>query len=157
MAQVITDRLLEDYLKCHSKAYLRVHDIAVEAPEYLAVCSHLDARHRAGASQRLSQTCTDGVCHFGGSLFQDMATTDGIILDAVGVADGLKTRFHALQRTPGGSRLGAYHYQPIRFTANYNPMLQSITFWRSMRLSWATCRASHQKLAFYFAVLRFAE
>ena len=30
MAQVITDRLLEDYLKCHSKAYLRVHDIAVK-------------------------------------------------------------------------------------------------------------------------------
>jgi len=47
MAQTITDRLLEDYLKCHSKAYLRVHGRAGEASEYLALCSLLDARHRA--------------------------------------------------------------------------------------------------------------
>ena len=69
MAHTITDRLLEDYLKCHSKAYLRVHGRAGEASEYLALCSLLDARHHADASLWLStQTAAGGVSHFGGSL-----------------------------------------------------------------------------------------
>jgi hypothetical protein len=60
MAHTITDRLLEDYLKCHSKAYLRVHGRAGEANEYLALCSLLDARHRADASLWLSTPTTTG-------------------------------------------------------------------------------------------------
>ena len=100
MAHTITDRLLEDYLKCHSKAYLRVHGRAGEASEYLALCSLLDARHRADASLWLSTpTTAGGVSHFGGSLLQDMTSTEAMILDAVGVADGMETHFHALQRT----------------------------------------------------------
>src|SRR5436190_17477001 len=99
MAHVITDRLLEDYLNCHTKAYLRVQGRAGEVHEYLALCSRLDARHRESASRWLSQTTTDGVNHFDGSLLRDLTTTGAIILDAVGIADGLKTHFHALQRT----------------------------------------------------------
>src|SRR6266699_264695 len=58
MAHTITARLLEDYLKCHSKAYLRVHGRAGEANEYLALCSLLDACHRADASLWLSTPTT---------------------------------------------------------------------------------------------------
>ena len=122
MAHTITDRLLEDYLKCHSKAYLRVHGRAGEASEYLALCSLLDARHRADASLWLSTpTTAGGVSHFGGSLLQDITSTDAMILDAVGVADGMETHFHALQRTLGDSHPGPYHYQPIRFYRQLQP------------------------------------
>jgi len=44
-----------------------------------------------------------------------------MILDAVGVAEGLETHFHGLQRVPGNSRLGAYYYQPIRVDRHVQP------------------------------------
>jgi predicted RecB family nuclease len=52
---------------------------------------------------------------------RDTATADATILEAVGVADGLEANFDGLQRTPGDSRLGPYHYQPIRFSRQVHP------------------------------------
>jgi hypothetical protein len=119
---MITDRVLEDYLKCHSKAHLRRHGRTGEAHQYLALCSRLDARYHADASLWLStRTTTGGANHFGRSLLQDMTTTDAIILDAVGAANGLETHFHALQGKLGDSHLGPYHYQPIRFCRQPQP------------------------------------
>jgi predicted RecB family nuclease len=119
---MITDRVLEDYLKCHSKAYLRRHGRTGEAHQYLALCSRLDARYHADASLWLStRTTTGGANHFGRSLLQDMTTTDAIILDAVGAANGLETHFHALQGKLGDSHLGPHHYQPIRFCRQPQP------------------------------------
>ena len=116
MAHVITDSLLEDHLKCHLKSYLRLHGRSGQTHDYFALCSRLDAHYHASASQWLAaQSTTVGVTHFGGSRFQELATTRAIMLDSVGAADGLKTRFHALAPTPGDSHLGPYHYQPIRF------------------------------------------
>jgi hypothetical protein len=106
---MITDRLLEDYLKCHSKAYLRVHGRTGEAHEYLALRSRLDARHHADASLWLNTpTTTGGASHFDRSLLQDKTTTDAVILDAVGAANGLETHFHALQ--------GKLEQIPVDFT-----------------------------------------
>jgi len=122
MVHIITDSLLEDHLKCHSKSYLRLHGRFGQTHDYFALCSLLDARHHASASQWLvAQSTTVGVTRFGGSHLQDIVTADAIILDAVGVADGLETRFHALQRTLGDSHLGPYHYQPIRFFRHLQP------------------------------------
>ena len=42
-------------------------------------------------------------------------TADAIVLDAIGAADGLETYFHAIERMPGHSQLGPFHYHPIRF------------------------------------------
>jgi predicted RecB family nuclease len=50
-----------------------------------------------------------------------MAAADATILEAVGVADGLEASFDGLQRAPGDSRLGPYHYQPIRFSRQEHP------------------------------------
>jgi len=121
MMQVITDRLLEDHLRCSSKSHLRLQGHSGHVTDYTALCSLLDARHRTSASQWLSaQSTTGGVRHFGGSHL-DMTTGDAIILDAVGVAEGLEANFHALQRTPSESHLGLYHYQPIRFCRQQQP------------------------------------
>jgi predicted RecB family nuclease len=122
MTPVITDRLLEDHLKCSSKSYLRLQGQSGHTTDYSALCSRLDARYRTSASQWLAvQSTTGGVRRFGGSHLQDMATGDATILDAVGVADGLETHFDGVQRTPGDSRLGPYHYRPIRFCRHLQP------------------------------------
>ena len=122
MVQVITDRLLEDHLKCSSKSYLRLQGQSGHATDYTALCSLLDARHRTSASQWLAaQSPTGGVSDFGGSHLHDMATGDATILDAIGAADGLEAHFDALQRTAGESHLGLYHYRPIRFCRHLQP------------------------------------
>ena len=48
-------------------------------------------------------------------------TADAVILDALGAADGLETHFHAIERTPGHSQLGPFHYRPIRFSRYSQP------------------------------------
>jgi predicted RecB family nuclease len=122
MIQVITDQLLIDHLQCRSKSYLRLRGRSGPATEYSALCSRLDARYRASASQWLAaQSATGGVSRFGGSRLEDRATADAIILEAAGVADGLEANFDGLQRTPGDSRLGPYHYRPIRFCRHPQP------------------------------------
>src|SRR6476620_10618618 len=72
MTQVITDQLLIDHLKCSSKSYLRLRRRSSHATDYSALCSRLDARYRASASQWLAaQSATGGVSWFGGSRLQD--------------------------------------------------------------------------------------
>jgi predicted RecB family nuclease len=122
MIQVITDRLLIDHLQCRSKSYLRLRGQSGPVTEYAALCSRLDARYRVSASQWLTaQSATGGVSRFGGSPLQDRATADATILEAAGVADGMEANFDGLQRTPGDSRLGPYHYRPIRFCRHPQP------------------------------------
>lgn len=122
MIQVITDQLLIDHLKCRSKSYLRLRGRFGQATDYSALCSRLDARYRASASQWLAaQSASGGVSRCGSARLQDVAIADATILEAVGVADGLETNFDGLQRTPGVSRLGAYHYRPIRFCRHSQP------------------------------------
>jgi hypothetical protein len=124
MIQVITQQLLIDHLKCASKSYLRLEGRSGHATDYLALCSRLDARYQASASQWLAaQSATGGVNWFGGSRLQDIATGDATILEAVGVAGGLETNFDGLQRVTGHSRLGPYHYRPIRFCRHLQPNL----------------------------------
>jgi hypothetical protein len=119
----ITDDLLEDHLKCNMKAYQRLHHgQSGHTHDYLAMSAQLDARYRANASQWLtSQSTTGGVSRFDGLRLHNIATADAIILDAVGVANEFETHFHALQRAPGNSHLGPYHYQPIRFCRHPQP------------------------------------
>ncbi len=122
MAYLITDSLLEDHFKCNTKSYLRIQGKPGEAGNYSTLCSRLDAHHLASASQWLATRSTAcGVSRFGGAPLQDIMTTDEIVLDVVGEAEGLKTHFHALQRTPGCSELGLYCYRPIRFCRQQQP------------------------------------
>jgi predicted RecB family nuclease len=121
MIHVITDSLLQDHLKCNFKSYLRLRAPSGHATDYLALCSRLDARHVASGSQWLAaQSMTGRVSLFGGSHLQNMVSGDEIILDAVGVADGLETHFHALQRMEDPSQ-GPYQYRPIRFCRHLQP------------------------------------
>jgi hypothetical protein len=86
----ITDDLLADHLKCHTKAFQRFQGKSGDIHDYVALCSRLDARYHASASQWLaSQSTTGGVRCLGGLRLHDIATSEAIILDAVGVSDEL--------------------------------------------------------------------
>ena len=122
MTHIVTDGLLQDHLNCQSKSYLRLHGRSGQVADYAALCSRMDARHLASASQWLAaQSTIGGVSRFGGSRLEDMVTADAIILDAVGAADGLETHFHAIERMPGDLQLGPFHYRPIRFCRSLQP------------------------------------
>jgi len=125
MIRVLSDGLLEDHLRCHSKSYLRVQGRLGQATAYSNLCAKLDARHRANAFHWLAtQSSAAGVRSLDGSRLKHLDTGDVLIMDAVGGAEGLETHFHGLRRVPGESNLGAYYYQPIR--AHRNPQPNSI-------------------------------
>src|SRR5258706_1253837 len=118
MIQVITDQLLIDHLQCSSKSYLGLRGRSGHATDYSALCSRLDARYRASASQWLAaQSATGGVSWFGGSRLQDKATADATILQAVGVADGVKYRSVRLQIQELGSKM-VEHLPRLPFLAS---------------------------------------
>jgi predicted RecB family nuclease len=115
MIHVLSDGLLEDHLRCHSKSYLRVQGRLGQTTAYSNLCEKLDARHRANAFHWLTaQYATTGVRSLEGSRLEHLDPDATLILDAMGGAEGLETHFHGLQRVPGESYLGAYHYQPLR-------------------------------------------
>jgi hypothetical protein len=122
MIRVLSDGLVEDHLRCHSKSYLRVQGQLGQATAYSNLCAKLDARHRANAFHSLAtQSSAAGVRSLDGSHLKHLDTGDVLIIDAVGGAEGLETHFHGLRRVPGESNLGAYYYQPIR--AHRNPQV----------------------------------
>lgn len=122
MTHIVTEGLLQDNLNCQSKSYLRLHGRSGQVSDYAALCSRLDARHLASASQWLgAQSMIGGVSRFDGTRLEDKVTADAIILDAVGATDGLETHFHAIERMPGDSQLGPFHYRPIRFCRSLQP------------------------------------
>ena len=115
MAHVLTDTLLEDHLRCRTKSYLHLHGRLGEPTAYSVMSMQLDVRHRANALQWLaaqSKATGDGCSSRSRPL--DLTSGHELILDAVGGAVGLETHFHGLNRVPGNSRLGPYHYEPIR-------------------------------------------
>jgi hypothetical protein len=122
MFHILSDGLLEDHLNCSTKSYLRLRGQSRQATDYSALCSRLDARHRSNASQWLVTQSATSARHFGDGILQERLTIgDEIILDAVGVVDGMETHFDGLERVPGDSSLGSYRYRPIRFWRYLQP------------------------------------
>jgi predicted RecB family nuclease len=122
MIDIVTDILLEDHLNCATKSYRHLHGQTGQVTDYAVLCSRLEARHLASASQWLAaQSAVGGVSRLGGSRFEEKVTADAIILDAIGAVDGLETHFHAIERMPGDSQLGPFHYRPIRFCRSLQP------------------------------------
>src|ERR1700730_16525875 len=155
MIHVLSDCLLEDYLRCHSKSYLRVQGRLGQATAYSNLCAKLDASHRANAFHWLTaQLSAAGVRSLDGSRLEHLDTGDVLILDTVGCSEGLETHFHGLQRVPGESNLGAYYYRPIRAHRNLQPNSIVRLLLRSMRLYLVTCRDFRQNTAYSFVVRR---
>ena len=122
MTHIVTEGLLQDNINCQSKSYLRLHGRSGQVSDYAALCSRLDARHLASASQWLAaQSMIGGVSRFDGTRLEDKVHSRRDDSDAVGATDGLETHFHAIERMPGDLQLGPFHYRPIRFCRSLQP------------------------------------
>jgi hypothetical protein len=100
-------------------------DFEVSLPRPPIIRIHVRSWMPAIAQKRINGSRPNrgraGVRCFSGSRLDNLATGDAMILDAVGRAEGLESHFHGLQRVPGYSSLGAYHYQPIRISRHAQP------------------------------------
>src|SRR5258708_33670862 len=105
-----------EHLKCRTKSTLHFRGRSGQATDYSALCSRLDTRYRASASQWLAaQSATGGVSRFGGLRLQDMTTADATTLEAVGVAGGGDGKILWLPATARELPPGFYYFFAIPF------------------------------------------
>lgn len=114
--------LLEDHLRCASKSFLRLQGRTGQITDYLNLRAQTDARYRERASKSLAarHAATD-IMRAGGSVLPALGTGRALVLDGAARVEDLETCFDALQRIPGDSRLGPFHYRPVRFCARPHP------------------------------------
>ena len=116
MAAKVTRDVLESYLNCKTKAYLRLagQQGSVSDYESLLVVNRQEVR----------QTAIDKILakQHGGEIVRDISLTadalragPSIVLDAT-LEDGLlSVHFDGLKRLDGPSKLGDFHYVPMLF------------------------------------------
>lgn len=121
VSPVITDELVEDHLRCVTKSYLRLQGQSGQTTDYLALDAQLAATYRGRASEAVAARCQTACVRREGAAVPDLGTGEALILDVTAEADGLKTHFDGLSRVPGESRLGAFHYRPLRFCPRSRP------------------------------------
>src|SRR5262245_788561 len=112
----ITADVLEAFLHCRYKGYLRQAGQAGTQSEFEA----LGAEQRAAVRRRAIEQIT--ARHAGGELLSTAPLTAAIlkqgaafVLDATLEDDAFSLRFDGLKKVDGPSKLGDYHYVPVLF------------------------------------------
>jgi predicted RecB family nuclease len=112
----ITKDVLEAYLHCRTKGYLRQAGERGTRSDYEAVSADLRDEVRRQATARIM------LLHPGGDLVKDtplrapvLTSGPAFILDAALEDDLFSLRFDGLKRVEGPSKLGDYHYVPVLF------------------------------------------
>ena len=116
MATKITSDILESFLQCRYKSYLQLVGEQGMPSEYDQLRRGTRARVRLMATDKLltqygahevlcSLTVTPAVLKRGAPL----------VLDSIMEDERFAIRFDALQRAPGPSQLGDFHYVPVLF------------------------------------------
>jgi predicted RecB family nuclease len=123
MTTTITREVLEAYLACRYKGYLRLAGERGDKSEYELLMAEDRERVCQAATQRLLAGHAD--C----DVLRDVTVTSdllkqgaALLLDAIVECEGLSVRFDALQRKAGSSRLGDYHYVPVLFHEGERPV-----------------------------------
>ena len=116
MATKITTDILESYLQCRYKSHLKLVGEQGMPSDY--------ERLLQGARARVRRMATDKLLSQYGAreILRSLTVTPAVlkrgvplVLDATVEDEGLAVRFDALQRAPGPSRLGDFHYFPVLF------------------------------------------
>ncbi|MBV8843298.1 MAG: IS66 family transposase [Bryobacterales bacterium] len=113
----LTFAVLEGYLHCKYLGLLRFAGEHGDASEYLV---SLDERRRGVRIAAVEKFRRNG-----GHVASEIALTreallcgEELILDARLIRDGIVMEFPGLQRVPGRSALGSFHYLPVLFSAD---------------------------------------
>jgi len=116
VATKITRDVLESYLHCTYKGYLKLIGEQGNKIDYEVLQEEARSQVRLSATDKLIG------CHKDGAILHSVALTRALlkqgvplILDAIIEDHALSIRFDALQKETGISRLGDFHYIPVVF------------------------------------------
>ena len=115
----LTTQVLDGYLHCRYLGLLRISGQRGEISEYAASLSIRRASVRAAALERIVRQYGDHVLASGILLTPDVLRGGApFLVDADLQRDDISVRFDGLQRVPGPSVLGSFHYVPVLFVAD---------------------------------------
>jgi predicted RecB family nuclease len=116
MATKITRDVLESYLRCQTKAHLKLTGQAGTRSEYEGLLTELEGRVRLAAIDRiLARHAVDGVVRNLPLTASALREGPSFVLDASLEDDHLSLHFDGLKRVNGASTLGDFHYIPMLF------------------------------------------
>jgi predicted RecB family nuclease len=117
MPTSVTRDVLESYLNCKYKGYLKLAGEHGTPPEFELLRRERAGRLRAAAVAWLLAR------NSGGEVLRSLAVTPSslkrgaaLFLDATVESEGVAVRFDGLQKRTGPSRLGDFHYVPVLFS-----------------------------------------
>src|SRR4051812_16295645 len=114
MSMWITKEILEAYLNCKTKGYLKLVGETGTKSDYEAMT---EAARRASREVSLAGI----IARYGeGNAYRRTAITAAMLMqgapllaDAIVEDDGMSIRFDGLKRADGASKLGGHHYVPV--------------------------------------------
>jgi predicted RecB family nuclease len=116
MGTKITRDVLESYLRCKTKAHLKLTDQQGTPPDYEALLAESRGRVRLAAVDRiLAQHPADDVVRNIPLTAPALKEAPSIVLDATLDDDNLSLHFDGLKKVDGASALGGFHYVPMLF------------------------------------------
>jgi predicted RecB family nuclease len=116
MATKITNDILESYLACKYKAYLKLHGYHGERSEYENLMRESRNSVRGVALPVLQERYGDHECLEGRPLSRrELKQGHSLLLESAFEDDRMSIGIDGLQRVSGESRIGPYHYIPVYF------------------------------------------
>lgn len=116
MAAIITTEVLEDYLNCEHKAYLRLDRQQGTKSDYEVMRAESRREVRLDAILRIRASCPEAAIDQGIAVTRSTLTRGApFILDAALEVDQFAVHFDGLKRVDGRSDLGNFQYLPVMF------------------------------------------
>jgi len=115
----ITQEIFEAFLKCHTKAHLIGHGVAVDQSAIDPPLKELDDTYRHGGSDELRAVLADGELYIGTPSVQAIRRRlYALIADCSLSTPNLKAQLHGLRLVRGTGRADGNDYIPFRFLYN---------------------------------------
>jgi len=122
MATKITSDVLESYLKCKYKAHLKLAgDQGIKSDYELLLIESRNRVRLAGADKLVARHKEADILRGGSLTPAVMKRGVPLLLDVTVENETLSIHFDALQKGPGPSRLGNFHYIPVFFHETEKP------------------------------------
>ncbi len=113
----ITNEVLTEYLNCKYKAYLILKGVGPEPSAYERWLKKNEEQYAGAATRALLDR--ENSCAIVTKLLETslhLRQGIGLVIGAQAESESLPFSFHALQRVPGASALGPFHYVPVLFS-----------------------------------------
>jgi predicted RecB family nuclease len=119
LPMTVTSRLLEAYVKCTTKCFLRSRSEAYEGNPYANWVDNQNKSYRVGALDRFKNGVPSHDCSRSPTSAEDLKTAEWrLAVELVARAEDLESRIDAVERVPTQGPGRPSQFVPIRFFAN---------------------------------------